>query len=209
MLMSWTAVSWSVTSYYRALRVSIAHPQSNNTERSLCSAIGYFCWRAFEIGPRIIAIALFASQFTYFVFAFFIIHWTCMISWLKCQKVKVYEKFGENLFFIVAVGFTQIFAFMNVCEGHTRYRAMLYYLVFYCENFTFLALWILVPLNDIPDWMVYVFGAVIPVGFVLHLICQLMYYSFCHPKRDDINCCIWNKFTFFYQNCVLFKKVIS
>ena len=116
MLMSWTAVSWSVTSYYRALRVSIAHPQSNNTERSLCSAIGYFCWRAFEIGPRIIAIAIFAAQFTYFVFAFFIIHWTCMILWLKCQKVKVYEKFGENLFFIVAVGI-----YTDICF-HERVR---------------------------------------------------------------------------------------
>nr|XP_022340810.1 XK-related protein 8-like isoform X2 [Crassostrea virginica] len=49
-LSSWVSVSWSVTSYYRALRVSNA--MHTTQQRTLLAAVGYFMWRVFEIGPR-------------------------------------------------------------------------------------------------------------------------------------------------------------
>ncbi|KAK3084466.1 hypothetical protein FSP39_013985 [Pinctada imbricata] len=199
MFASWAAVSWSVTSYYNALRKSLDAEVKDSIEsksESRCSiqregsirgSIGYCAYRAYEIGPRIVAIAMFASQFTYFVFAFFIFHWTAMLIWLTCyQKVDFYERWRDNFLFVFVVGFVQIFAFINVGEGSSRFRAIFYYVIFYIENAVFLTLWVLCP-SGLAPWTFYVGCAVVPAGFMLHIVFQLLFYVMCHPK-DIKNC---------------------
>uniref|UniRef100_A0A8W8MNX3 XK-related protein n=1 Tax=Magallana gigas TaxID=29159 RepID=A0A8W8MNX3_MAGGI len=56
---SLASLSWSVTSYYRNLR--IFHATSGLKANSICGAVGYFLWRVFEIGPRITAIVMLLS----------------------------------------------------------------------------------------------------------------------------------------------------
>ena len=189
MFTSWLSVSWAATAYYRASRVFHADP--NIKERSLKGAIGFMCWKLFEIGPRAIAIAMFASQTGYGIFIVLVPHWIGMIIWLVVyQKVKPFQSIGENFFFVIAVGFVRIFAFLDVGEkgSHSRFRAIFFYFLFYTENFFFALWWVVFPL-ELPHWML-MFGYVtVPIGFFLCTLFHLSYYVICHPS-NDIKWCV-------------------
>ena len=99
-------MSWSLVSYHRALRcMQHSEIQDKNrhlhqdppdaetsVEMSLISVGIYFLWRAAEVGPRLVVLSLFASQFTYFVLIIVGAHWLFMTAWLLCQKTTFYDE---------------------------------------------------------------------------------------------------------------------
>ena len=200
---SWTGLSFSLTSYHKALRAmqhselqekyvsrenqSTDHqPQETSLLSNVMLTIGYFSWRMCEIGPRVLILALFASQFTYFVLVAAAVHWIIMSCWLLCQKTSFYgEKRRDEVVFNIILGYAMIFCFLNARDGHTRYRALVYYIIFYVENFFMLGMWLYF-VNEKYDWLYYsVIGAVCG-GCVLHISIQLIYYKTCHPKASEI-----------------------
>uniref|UniRef100_K1PQ98 XK-related protein n=1 Tax=Magallana gigas TaxID=29159 RepID=K1PQ98_MAGGI len=95
---SLASLSWSVTSYYRNLR--IFHATSGLKANSICGAVGYFLWRVFEIGPRITAIVMLLSVDSHGLYIIFgsIVIFPCIVAALilvvaiiviiTCRKLK-------------------------------------------------------------------------------------------------------------------------
>lgn len=200
---SWIGLSFSLTSYHKALRAmqhSELHekyvskedqnenhkPKKQSLLATLMLTIGYFSWRMCEIGPRVLILALFASKFTYFVLVAAAIHWIIMTLWLLCQKTSFYgEKRRDEVIFNIILGYAMIFCFLNARDGHTRYRAIVYYILFYAENIFMLGMWLHFG-SEKEDWLYFTAIGAVAGGCVLHIVIQLIYYKTCHPKASDI-----------------------
>lgn len=200
---SWTGLSFSLTSYHKALRAmqySELHekyiskkdqstsqdPKKQSFLATAMLTLGYFFWRLCEIGPRVLILALFASEFTYFVLVVAAVHWIIMTLWLVCQKTNFYgEKRRDEVIFNIILGYAMIFCFLNARDGHTRYRAIVYYILFYAENFGMMVMW-LYSVDQKGDWLYFTAIGAVGGGCVLHITFQLIYYKTCHPKASEI-----------------------
>lgn len=185
-LSSWGSLSWSLVAYQKALRFSHEDKENLTIPGMICS----FLWRAFEIGPRVIALGLFAALFHHVVFIVVGVHWIAMSSWLFCQKTQFYENRCEEKFFNIVCGYVLVFCFLNVRDGRTRYRMLLYYFVVYAENWTMMGFWFYFT-EDKSAWFYIPTFFVLSLGVILQIFFQLLYYGCFHPMgRGEIPCCL-------------------
>ncbi|XP_033737420.1 XK-related protein 7-like isoform X1 [Pecten maximus] len=187
---SWIGLSWSLVSYHRALRAMHSHetPTDSYTAdlmKNVGGAVGYFLWRACEVGPRVVIIALFASQLGYLVLIAAGVHWLCMTTWLFFQKTEFYKNRRDEIIFNIVIGYVLIFCFINTRDGHTRFRILIYYFVFYLENFSMLVSWTYFTSNK-SDWFYFVAIIVVTAGCVCQVVFQICFYLCCHPKKIKI-----------------------
>ncbi|XP_053389811.1 XK-related protein 6-like [Mercenaria mercenaria] len=185
-LSSWASLSWSMVAYQKALRFS--HEDKENM--TIPGMIFSFLWRACEIGPRVISLGLFAALFDYFVFIIVGLHWIAMSSWLFCQKTQFYQNRCEERCFNIVCGYVLVFCFLNVRDGATRYRMLVYYFIIYAENFTMMGFWFYFT-EDKSQWFYIPTFFVVSLGAILQLFFQLTYYGCFHPLgRGSIPCCL-------------------
>ena len=185
-LTSWVGLSWSMVAYKKALRLS-----HNRKERLTCEGIVFtFLWRACEIGPRVVVFGLFASQFGYSVFIVIGVHWIAMSFWLICQNTQFHENRCEERIFNFICGFVLIFCFLDVRGGVTRYKMLVYYIIFHVENLTMSGFWLYFT-DTKGQWFYMAVFVVIPLGLILQIFFQLMNYGCFHPLgRRKIPCCL-------------------
>ncbi|KAJ8305292.1 hypothetical protein KUTeg_015837 [Tegillarca granosa] len=202
MLGSWIGVTWSLVSYYKAMRA--VHEVRDGTAETvtdvnsffkfLFKTGSYFLYRASEVGPRVVIIALFASQFSYFIFVALGIHWLIMFVWLRCQKTHFYKdterKKRAEIVFNMIVAYICIFCFLNPRDGHTRYRALLYYILFHVENLIMMLAWLYFT-DDKSDWFYFATMLLVPLGLFFQIFFQLLFYNCFHTKKNEIKCCLW------------------
>ncbi|CAG5132082.1 unnamed protein product [Candidula unifasciata] len=183
LLSSWGSLAISLTSYHKSLRNS----HEEKAKMSLKSLPFYFIWRACETGGRILCISMFASAFRLWVFGPIAFHWAFMSGWLIIQRTAFYKNKCLEKVFNVICGYVMIFCFLNVREGQTRFRFMLFYIILYIENFMMLGLWFRYT-QDLGAWF-HLWGfIVILLLFVFHVVFQLLYYMFFHPTRNIKMC---------------------
>ncbi|XP_071481019.1 XK-related protein 6-like [Diadema antillarum] len=184
-LVSLSSLAWALEAYHKALRDS-------RTDRKNITYIAMalrMAWRLFTITSRVIAMALFAAIYEWWIFVVAGVHWlviTVWLVWLSFCGTKFEEtsfcgtKFEEVLFDCV-MGFIHIFCFFNIKDGATRYRALLFYTVIFVENTVMFGLWY--SYQDSREQMyglpalVFVWG-----GFFLGIFLMAFYYRFCHPN---------------------------
>lgn len=179
---SLAGLSWSVTSYYRNLR--IFHATSGLKANSICGAVGYFLWRVFEIGPRITAIVMLLSVDSHGLYIIFgsLVHWFIMLTMAFLRHVKVYTKPVHNIMFIVFISFVQIISYMNLSHGKSRLFAIIYYTLFYVENVVMVLLFVLWTDIDKSSWIFLVTICVASSGTLFCTLFMALYYKLCHPK---------------------------
>lgn len=179
---SLAGLSWSVTSYYRNLRISSA--TSGLKANSICGAVGYFLWRVFEIGPRITAIVMLLSVDSHGLYIIFgsLVHWFIMLTMAFLRHVKVYDEPIQNIMFIVFISFVQIISYMNLSHGKSRRFAIIYYTLFYVENVLMVLLFVLWTDIDKSSWIFIVTVCVASSGTLFCTLFMVMYYKLCHPK---------------------------
>nr|KAG5696237.1 hypothetical protein BaRGS_019939 [Batillaria attramentaria] len=71
----------------------------------------------------------------------------------------------------------------------SRYLYLVYYALFYTENFLMLALWAVMT-SDRDAWFYIPAIVTVIVLFLLHIVTQLLYYKCFHPKAGDIEFCV-------------------
>ena len=193
---SWLSLSWSLVAYQNALRYS--HEDKENMK--IPGMIFYFLWRACEIGPRVIALGLFWSQFKYLAFIVLGAHWVFMSSWLFCQKTRFHQNRCEEKFFNIICGYVLIFCFLNVRDGRTRYRMLVFYFILYLENWSMMGFWFYFT-DDKSEWFYLPAFFVVSLSVFAHLFFQLLYYGCFHPLgAGKIPCCPPRGEYFCYQS---------
>ena len=196
LLSSWASLAVSLVSYHRSLRNS----REDKEKMKICSMPFYFIWRACETGGRVLCIAMFASAFDLWVFGILLFHWIVNAVWLMNQRTTFYAQRCLEKVFNIICGYVMLFCFLNLREGHTRYRFLIYYIIFYIENFFMLAFWFRFT-PDLGAWF-HIWGfIVVLIFFILHIIFQLLYYSCCHPTNSIQYCLPCDKYTFYESVC--------
>ena len=98
-------------------------------------------WRLFVIAARVLALALFASEYRFYISIVCFIHWVLMFGWIVTMKTSFcdnrYEELGYNA--VVAVMF--IFCYFNPVDSPTRFRYTAYYAFIFAENTVLMSLW--------------------------------------------------------------------
>ena len=179
---SLVSLAWAIVAYTKALRDFIGN------EASL-SWVGFFLqimWRMCMVASRVVALVLFASHYTNWLFLVVAIHWFIMTVWLIFQRTRFcVDEYGnphyfrEYLFDLV-IGFVYIFCFFNLKEGFTRVRVIPYYAIMLTENTLFIVMWY--PFRTLYGDIEYAALGVVWAGFVLGLLCMTSYYRFYHPS---------------------------
>lgn len=84
LIVSLLTMAWSLVSFQAALRSSLP----DKAEMNWVGKCLMFLWRLMTLSARVIAIALFASYFTFYVFAFLGGHFIFMFFWMAKQKTS-------------------------------------------------------------------------------------------------------------------------
>ncbi|KAH9492510.1 XK- protein 6 [Bulinus truncatus] len=196
LLSSWGSLAISLMSYQKSLRNS----HEEKAKMSLISLPFYFIWRASEIGGRVLCIAMFASAFDLWVFGPLLFHWVFMSGWLIFQRTAFYKNKCLEKVFNIICGYVMVFCFLNLREGQTRFRVILFYFILYVENFFMLALWFRFT-QDLGAW--FHLGGFITVMllFILHIVFQLVYYRFFHPTKNIKLCLPCDRYVIYSSIC--------
>lgn len=146
-----------------------------------------FLWHAGSTGSRVIAVALFISQFGAWLAPISIGHWGIMAVWIMHQGTAFMEEpthLSEYLYNML-VGAIYLVQFLNVKDEPTRYKYSWYYAIVGAENVTLAILWA-VRVSESAEleffWLrIPAIGAVVAT-FACGMIAMQLYYWCAHPN---------------------------
>ena len=148
------------------------------------------------VGCRILCMALFASVYGYWIFVVCACHFLVMFVWMCWLRTKFCSNKCLEILFNVVIAAVQIFCFINVVEGHTRLRYLLYYAIVFSENIGLTFGWYIFAHTQ-DYWYVVPATSIIVCGFIVGIFFQILYYVFFHPnnyppynRRHRIRICV-------------------
>ncbi|XP_054153676.1 XK-related protein 6-like [Oppia nitens] len=176
------SMSWSLAQYNRALR----RVSNDKLNMSRMATIVQFLWRFCTIGSRVLAVALFISEYSYWVCPVAIGHWGIMTIWVMHQQTRFCDsERGDprpcfEYMFNMMIGAIYLFCFINVKDEPTRYKYLSFYIIVFSENLSFIILWYI--RSDPIKW--YHMSALVTVlgAFGCGILLMLIYYWFFHPN---------------------------
>ncbi|KAJ6218624.1 hypothetical protein RDWZM_009781 [Blomia tropicalis] len=184
-------LSWSIASYHRSLR------RASMDKRNM-SAIGVllqFIWHAGTIGSRLMAVAMFITQYGAWLAPISIGHWGVMTIWIMHQGTQFMNEphHCSEYLFNMLVGTIYMIQFLNVKDEPTRYKYLWYYVITGVENVTLIILWSTRATENVefnlhwlrlpPILIIIVFAL-----FMIGIIAMQLYYWFAHPNGRPL----WN-----------------
>ncbi|XP_060077509.1 XK-related protein 6-like [Ylistrum balloti] len=183
LLSSWFSTALTVTSYYRTVRRAMS---DRRNVRYGPSAL-YMTYRLFELGPRFLLLGLCVAHFLYMLIGGAAFHVSLAFIMYMCINPRLTGVCNEQISrssFLLLVSFISVFCFINLKDGKTLWVMVVYYGVFYLENFIMLGVVVGFTRAGIIVYTPWYYTAysVIP-GFVLHMLCLLLYYKFYHPQK--------------------------
>ncbi|XP_029653640.1 XK-related protein 7-like [Octopus sinensis] len=184
LLSSWIGICWSLASYYKSLRFS----RENKENLTVCGTVAYFLWRLLEVGPRIVIISMFMTQYYFWVAVPLSLHWVFVFIWLQIQQLTFCQNSVWQTFFNMMCAFVSIFCFLNAKDGTSRYRCILFYAIFYTENIVLFALWFRFT-DHMGTWYHLTAFFFVLCGAVLQAILFCCYYCCCHPESGSLVIC--------------------
>ncbi|KAK7461596.1 hypothetical protein BaRGS_00038640 [Batillaria attramentaria] len=182
-LSSWASLAVPAVKFRHFAASSVI---TENEKGKISCKLFYFFWRVCETGGRVLCIALFASTFEYWVFGVVGFHFVVMFVWLVWSDLgdSVASKAIDGVLF----GYIMVF-YIPFHLRPSRYMYLVYYALFYTENFLMLALWAGMT-SDRDAWFYIPAIVTVIVLFLLHIVAQLLYYKCFHPKAGDIKWCM-------------------
>ena len=193
LITSMVTLATVLVSFQKSLRLSLP----TKAKLSFMGMVGQFLWRVCTIATRVLALALFASYFHYYVFVVVAVHWMVMMLWVIKQETMFcvlrdrdgqrHHSRGLEFCFRFLAAFIHIFCFFNLIEGHTRLRCVVYYGVMYVENLSLVMTWyIIASTNREVSWYFMPGLVCVLVIFWVGIGFQVLYYMCCHPNNMSV-----------------------
>ncbi len=175
---STTSIAWMVVDYHRSLRSFLP----DKDKQGWLSSVVYFFWNLFLIGPRVAAVALFASVLPCFIAAHFLLLWPVFVLWAWRQGTDFMDSPAGERLYRATIGLIWYFSWFNVVEGDTRNRSLIYHTFILIDTSILLTTWWLY--RDAEMTQSYAFSLIIsiPLCYVLGLFIKVLYYFCFHPK---------------------------
>lgn len=155
-----------------------------------------FIWHICMVAGRIMALSLFATAFGPYVSIVIGIHWISSIVWGIFEKTNICgditttppkKRLYLELPFVLVVSFVFLFVFVNIRDGSTKVRIMIYHVLTGMETLVLASLFYATrPKFPYSLWLLA--GTV--CLYVMGVAFMLLYYSACHPNRTGDCFCI-------------------
>ncbi|XP_073953704.1 uncharacterized protein isoform X2 [Choristoneura fumiferana] len=140
-------------------------------------------WHFGMLISRISGIILFTIVFGMWTLVPLGLHWLAMTFWIVTQKTTFCPNKLEETFYNVVMGLVYCFCYINLREGHTRYRLMMFYTLMVTQNFGSLFLYVLITDSERQkkSWSITTSICVI-AGTVIGMFAMILYYRYFHSK---------------------------
>ncbi|KAJ2948549.1 hypothetical protein O0L34_g7804 [Tuta absoluta] len=172
-----TSVIWGCSTYIYSIMV---FTDENSRWMSLMLRL---VWHFSMLLARISGIFLSTIIFGIWTLLPLGLHWTAMTFWIVIQNTTFCPNKIEETLYNVVMGFVYCFCYINLREGHTRYRILLFYTLMLTQNFGSLFLYVLISDSERQKklWSI---GATlcIIVGTIIGMCAMLVYYRYFHSK---------------------------
>ncbi|KAJ7991895.1 hypothetical protein DPEC_G00288600 [Dallia pectoralis] len=177
------AISVSVTMYHRSLRSFLP----NKDEQSWGSSVVYFLWNLLLIGPRVAAVALFASIFPCYIAAHFLCSWMVLFLCAWRLHTDFMESTGGERLYKATIGLIWYFSWFNVEKGSSKCKSTIYHIWIVLDIGILCGVWVWQmkkspPYFHLPIDPYVIFAAKMSLYFS-GLGLKVIYYKYCHPKR--------------------------
>ncbi|XP_049877321.1 uncharacterized protein LOC126374663 [Pectinophora gossypiella] len=140
-------------------------------------------WHFGMLVARMSGILLFTVIFGIWTLLPLGLHWTAMTFWIIIQNTTFCPNKLEETLYNVVMGFVYCFCYINLREGHTRYRLLMFYTLMVTQNFGSLFLYVLI--SDLErqrkSWSIAATVCII-AGTLLGMCSMLLYYRYFHSK---------------------------
>lgn len=185
-----SAIAFSMTMYHRSLRSFLPDKKRQN----IISSMVYYLWNLFLLASRLVALALFASVLPCFIFTHFLCSWLVLFFFAWRSKTELMDSPGGEWLFRATVGLIWYFSWLNVADGKTRCRTLLYHGFILADIVLLCGLWWWKMLSmELPFFYISapvataVASCVIGV-YVVGLALKMLYYKFFHPNiaKEDL-----------------------
>ncbi|XP_051892005.1 XK-related protein 8-like isoform X1 [Pristis pectinata] len=174
---SFLSIAWALLDFHQSLRKSL----SDKMHLRLKSAVPYFLCNLLLIWPRIVSIALFATVFRQYVFLHFAMVWLPMFFWAWQQGTTFMNSFPEEVFYRGTVAVILYFTWLNVAEGKTCIRQIIYHSFIAVDCGILVGFWWLHrdPVLTAPYTVQLLIGA--SSSYLIGVIVKCVYYKYLHP----------------------------
>ncbi|XP_038652377.1 XK-related protein 8-like [Scyliorhinus canicula] len=171
------SIAWAHLDFQKSLRRSLR----NKMRLGFMSAVSYFVFNLLFICPRIFSIALFASIFKFYVLLHFALIWLSMFIWAWRQGTDFMNSYPEEVFYRGTVAVILYFTWLNIAEGKTSIRQIIYHSFMAVDCGILVGFWWLY--KDPVLTTSYMLPLVIAISssYLLGLIVKCMYYKYLHP----------------------------
>ena len=178
------SVTWALATYRRAL------PECG-LDLSLVTWPGTLLkmlWRAGEVLARLLAIGLFASLYTHWIFLVLGLHWVAMLACVCVPAMTSLDWRSTGCFRRAATcfmtSFAYIFAFLNTSGENAVFRYTFFYVMLFLENTTLVAVWLVQSSSqDLSRNSPFV--VVAAISFTTSIIAMIIYHKFFHIPLDE------------------------
>ncbi|XP_014034151.1 XK-related protein 8 [Salmo salar] len=177
-----SAIAVSVTMYHRSLRSFLP----DKAKQGWISSVVYFMWNLLLIGPRVAAVALFASVFPCFIAVHFLSSWMVLFFVAWQLKTDFMDSAGGEWLYRATVGLIWYFSWFSIVEGHTRQRSTIYHTWIGVDIGMLCGFWVWQMMKNPPYFELpldpYVIFVIMILLYIAGLCLKVIYYKFCHPK---------------------------
>ena len=189
-LTSWVSLATAVAAFTKARR----NKRDGASPATLKNMIFDLLWRLAETGGRVVAIALFATAFRFYVLPVLIPHVLLMLCWYIKKDVKnIFKQIAPKarLLADLLCAYLSLFTFVprtqllvNITMPYSRIRYLVFYALFYSENVAMVLAWYFTT----PDgsWLHTAGLVAVLTAFPLHVALQVLYYAKCHPHPQGV-----------------------
>ncbi|XP_072102893.1 XK-related protein 8-like [Mobula birostris] len=174
---SFLSIAWALLDFHQCLRTSL----SDKMPLRFKSAVTYLLCNLLLTCPRIISIALFATVFGQYVFLHFALVWLPMFFWAWQQGTTFMKRFPEEVFYRGTVAVILYFTWLNIAEGRTRVRQIIYHSFIAVDCGILTGFWWLHrdPVLTAPYAALLLIG--ISLSYLIGVIVKCLYYECLHP----------------------------
>lgn len=183
-IMSASFIAFGVTMYHCSLRSFL--PDKNKQNKT--SSGVYFLWNLFLVSSRLTGLALFASVLPCFIFTHFFCSWLVFFFFAWRSKTDFMDSACGEWLYRATVGLIWYFNWLNVVEGRTLFRTLLYHGYILADIFLLCSLWCWKVISAEPPYFqishlnAIITAVSVVAVYILGLFLKMIYYKCFHPN---------------------------
>ncbi|XP_067862884.1 XK-related protein 8-like [Heptranchias perlo] len=174
---SFLSIAWAVLDFHQSLRTSL----SDKMRLRFKSAVSYFLCNLLLICPRIVSIALFATIFRHYALLHFALIWLPMFFWAWQQGTTFMNSLPEEVFYRGTVAVILYFIWLNISEGKTKIRQIIYHSFMVVDCGILVGSWWLYRDPVLTAAYTLQLLIAIPSSYFVGIIIKYIYYKYLHP----------------------------